>query len=518
MHDRVGGASTFVDFLRVARRRKLIILQAVVLVPLVAVIHAVGQPQVYSSSAQVLLSRQNVAATYAGVTDPGATEDPTRYAATQAFLARSPNLAKRVIRTADVPDITPSWFLAHSSVDAAKDADVLRFSVVSSDAGYAQRLADAYASEFTLFRRQIDTAAIRSALGQIQSRLSELKAANELNTAGAQRMIDRQQQLQTLEALERHNAYVARPAAVAHKILPRPKRDALLGLGLGLALGIGLAFLREALDTRIRSAEEISARLELPLLGRLSEPSKELRAENTLVMLERPYSTQAETFRMLRTNLDLTNLDRHARTVMITSGVEGEGKTTTASNLAVALAASGRHVVLIDLDLRRPAVAGYFGLQSRPGLTDVALGSIALDDALVPINVAALQATGSLRVLPSGQTPPNPGEFAGAGAISDILAHVRATSDIVVVDTPPVLHASEAMTLSTQIDAMIVVVRLNLATRGTLADLKQLLDAAPAAKFGFVLTGADPGNGHGYEYGYGYPASIYPYPDKDLVA
>src|SRR5207248_1374590 len=145
-------------------------------------------------------------------------------------------------------------------------------------------------------------------------------------------------------------------------------------------LGIGLAFLWEALDTRVRSAEEIDERLKLPLLGRLPEPAKRLRMENRLAMVDEPTSAGAEAFRMLRTNVDFANLERGAKTIMVTSAVEGEGKSTTAANLAVAFARSGKRVVLIDLDLRRPFVDKFFTANGHPGVTQVALGMASLEE------------------------------------------------------------------------------------------------------------------------------------------
>ena len=515
MPERPADASTLADFVRVARRRKWIILQAAALVPVVAVLHALHKPNVYASSAQVLLSRQNPAASIAGTPDIYGSQDATRYASTQAFLARSPEVAKSVVDDVKVPGLTVNGFLGASGVVAAKDADLLTFTVVSRVPENAVREADAYAKEFTKYRIHLDTAAIHDALAQLDARIASLQKKNETQTLVYQNIVDRQQQLLTLEELQKQNTIVSRPASAAHKISPRPKRDGILGLALGIALGLGLAFLREALDTRIRSAEEVGERLGLPLLGRLPEPPRRLRAGFGLVMLEEPYGPQGETFRMLRTNIELTNLDRHAHTIMITSAVEAEGKTTTAGNLAVALARAGRHAILVDLDLRRPAIDRYFDLKGRPGLTDVALGDVTLDEALATISLPEFQGTGTLQVLPSGPTPPDPGEFAGKQALHEILEELTQRADVVVIDTPPMLHAAEAMALSTRVDAVLVVVRLNLARRHPLSELKRLLTTTPVAKLGFVLTAADTEPDYNAK---NYTPRAYAYSDEDLLA
>src|SRR5205823_1128448 len=152
---------------------------------------------------------------------------------------------------------------------------------------------------------------------------------------------------------------------------------------IGVLLGIGLALLWETLDTRVRSAEDVSSKLRAPLLGRLPTPSRRIRNSDSLVMIEEPEGVQAEAFRMLRTNLEFARLERDAKTVMISSAIEQEGKSTTIANLAIAVARSGQRVALVDLDLRRPYLDRFFHLEGRPGIAHVALGQVSLDQALV---------------------------------------------------------------------------------------------------------------------------------------
>lgn len=509
MQEDAGGHSSLVDFVHVARRRKWIVIAAAVIVPAVAYAHAHRQPALYESSAQVLLTPQSAAAVYAGVNNSASQQDPIRYAATQRFLARSPDVAGAVVKAAKVPGLTVNGFLGLSGVNAAADADLLTFYAIHGDPAVAQELAGLYAQKFTQYRRTLDTGAIHSALQQIEARLRTLPVSQ-----GTLRfeLLDRLQSLQTTEALERQSTYVARPAGTAAKIQPRPKRDTMLGLALGIVLGLALAFLREALDTRMHSIEELTGRLGLPLLGRLGAPSKRLKSPTSLVMLETPYTPGGEQYRMLRTSLDLANLDHRARTIMVTSARESEGKTTTVANLAVALATAGRDVALVDLDLRRPALHRFLEIKGRPGVSDVALGDVELADALVTVPLGDFQGRGSLKVLPSGPMPPNPGEFVGTEAVADLLRALAERADIVLVDTPPVLHAVEAMTLSTRIDAVIVVARFDSVRRGHVNELHRLLARTPAIKLGVVVTGAGVDKDYGYD-----DYTPYAYPVDDLV-
>jgi tyrosine-protein kinase len=209
---------------------------------------------------------------------------------------------------------------------------------------------------------------------------------------------------------------------------------------------------------------------------------------------------------------------------MVTSSVDDEGKSTTVANLAVALARNGDRVALVDLDLRRPSLGGFFDVpRNAPGLTQVAIGETTLEDVLVPVHLydaadsegradevagrtRAAGAEGELQLLPAGPSPPNPGEFIGSHALERILLQLQTQFDRVVIDAPPALRVADAMTLSARVDAMVVVTRMNIVRRPMLNELRRLLDAAPAAKLGFIVTGvtADEAYGIGYGYGYGY--------------
>jgi Mrp family chromosome partitioning ATPase/capsular polysaccharide biosynthesis protein len=525
------------DYLAVVRRRKWLIALAVVLVPLAAVGFSLQQQKRYQASAEVLLSSQNLAAALTGTQQTGVNLQPDRIAQTQAEVAQVPAVAARVLRAVPDTGLTITNFLDNAGVSTSPDADLLRFHVTNRDPALATRLVNAYAAAYTAYRRHLDTTSIANALAGVDRSLKTLK--HDQRSPLYSSLVDREQTLQTMQALQTSNAAVVKQASRASQVQPKPVRNGILGLALGVVLGIGLAFLREALDTRVRTADEIGTRLRLPLLGRLPAPPKRLRAESRLVMLSAPSSPQAEPFRILRSNLELARLDRDAKLVMITSGVHEEGKTTTVSNLAVALARTGQRVILVDLDLRRPTVHQFFDL-AGPGVTEVALGRVSLAEALRPIAITTDQSQrrsrsftiqrrngtsngngrpevkGVLEVLPSGVLPPSPGEFVASPSFQHMLDELRERADIVLIDTPPLLQVGDALTLSARVDALIVVTRMSVVRRHMLDELRRQLDAAPTAKLGFVLTAAreEEGYGYGYDYGYGYgfeaPASPVP--------
>lgn len=518
--------STLSAYIAVLRRRLWIVVLCTVLVPAAALFFSLRQPAEFSSTAEVYINKQNLASALTGIEDTTLFVDEERAAETQASLASVPAVARRALDLAGVDDLTPDDLIAQTSIAPKGLTDIIEFTVVDGDADLAERLASAYAQAFTLYRGELDTRAIVKAREEVTAALTRLDAEGRQDTDLHASLEESQQQLQTLETLQTSRAYVIREADEAVQIAPTPMRNAILGVMLGLVLGVGLAFLVDALDTRVRSASEVGERLGLPLLARIPAPPKELARDDHLVMMARPHGTHAEAFRMLRTNLEFARLEGEGvRTLLVTSAVEQEGKSTTAANLAVALARAGSRVALVDLDLRRPYVARFFMLLHAHGVTDVALGKVSLATALQPIDLGVGQGgaappngngrdddpagRGALDVLVSGPLPPDPGEFVGTERLAAILRELHASYDTVIVDTPPLLRVGDAMTLSSQADGVLVVSRLHLVRRPMLNELRRLLEAAPAPKLGFVATGGRKeseayGAAYGYHYGYGY--------------
>jgi len=508
---------TLRDYLQVVRRRRWVILLALVVGPLAAVTLAMRQQPLYSASAEVLLSRQNLANSLTGAQDPTLYLQAERYAQTQADLAEVGEVAQRTLDALALDDRTAQNLLDEVSVKALANADILSFRALDPSPTLAAQIATEYARQYTQYRKEIDTAALERAEGEVQRQMHSLESAGKTEGALYGSLVDKLQQLKTMEALQTSNAFLFRPADPGVKVQPRPARSALLGLVLGLFAGLGVAFLWEALDTRVRTAESVAEHLGLSLLARLPAPPRRFSGSDRLLMLDEPTNEQAEAFRLLRTNLEFANLDRGARTIMVTSAVAGEGKSTTVANLAVALARGGRHIVLVDLDLRKPSLHKFFDLEGHPGLTQVALGRAALEDALVRIdlgdgvtassgNLKQLngpgRVPGTLEVLGSGPLPPNPGEFVGTRALHDVLAEVASRAHLVLVDAPPLLSLGDALALTAKVDALFVVSRLKLVKKQLVDELKRVLATCRAAKLGFVVTGTNADSAYGYGYGY----------------
>lgn len=518
-------AVTLHDYLRVVRRRKWVVVQLALLLPLATVAFSLHQQRLYEASADVLLSAENLSATVPGTPLAGLSQEPERITQTQARVARAPEVVRGALSQVSGTGLTVTDFLADSSVSSSPASDILTFAVTNPDPALTKQLANAYAQSYRAYRQQLYTGSIQRALADVERRLQQLDRAGAsleasgegaalgaLTTYGAlyTSLVDRKQTLESMQALQPSVASVLRQADGTVLTQPKTVRNGALGLVVGLVLGLALVFLREALETRVRSAEEVSARLGgLPLLGRVSKPPKGLRRADKLVMLEEPASVRAEAFRILRANLDFMTLDRDVRTIMVTSALEQEGKSTTVANLAVAFARAGKRVVLVDLDLRRPVLARFFDLEG-PGLTQVTLGHVPLEEALTQIVITdppaprrrlavrrgrnrsgnpTRELLGLLEVIPSGPIPPDPGEFVSSPALGKVLRALRERADVVLVDAPGALRVGDVVALGSRVDGIVVVARPKVVRRQTLAELNRLLAMVRTPVLGFVATG-----------------------------
>lgn len=237
---------------------------------------------------------------------------------------------------------------------------------------------------------------------------------------------------------------------------PRPLMNMLIAAILGILAMIAVAFVWETLDDRLRTVEDVERVTGLSTLGVIMRMPEDRgrQAFYRLATLLYPRSPAAEAFRSLRTNVEFASLDERFRTILVTSSGPAEGKTMVASNLAVAYAQSGRRVILLDADLRKPAVHAMFGLRNDRGLTD-----LARTDDLDLRDVMQRTEEANLAVVTSGILPANPAELLGSHRMQETLARIREAADLLIIDTPPVGVVTDAAVLASQADATLFVIR-----------------------------------------------------------
>lgn len=278
---------------------------------------------------------------------------------------------------------------------------------------------------------------------------------------------------------------------------PRPLRNIALGIVLGLALGAGIALLRELLDTRIRDPRDVEALTDAPIIGGI--PFDTAAPTHPLLVQADPNAPRAEAFRSLRTNLQFVAASA-SRSIVVTSSLPGEGKTTTTANLGIILAAAGSRVCLIEGDLRRPKLLDYLGFEGSVGLTDLLIDRHDLGDALQQYRDSTLWLLGS------GPIPPNPSELLAGPAMERVLTQLQERFDYVLIDAPPLLPVTDAAILSTRVGGALVVIGSGLVRRDALKHALEALDNVDANTLGLVLNRV-PRTGTGSYGYYGYESA-----------
>ncbi|HVW81539.1 MAG TPA: polysaccharide biosynthesis tyrosine autokinase [Mycobacteriales bacterium] len=338
------------------------------------------------------------------------------------------------------------------------------------------------------------TAVTGTYLINISSRATVPTVAQSTANAAADALVSEVAQLEA-GLPDKITVQVVSPAGLpTSPVSPRPTLDLVVGLILGLGGGLAVTALLEALDRTIKTVAQADVVMSAPLLGVVPR-----RHGGTLVLT--PDSTRAagEPYRSLRAAVRFLDPDKPLRTLLVTSPMPGDGKTTTAANLAVALALAGDRVVVVDADLRRAQLASAYGLERSIGLTSLVLGHATLADALQDWHP-------NLKVLASGPIPPNPSEILGSQFVNSVLKELSSIADIVVIDAPPILPVADAVALAPQVDGVVLVVRHGTTVRGAAAAARRRLDAVGARTVGYVFNAVPRAESRGYylDYRYGY--------------
>ena len=328
----------------------------------------------------------------------------------------------------------------------------------------------------------------------------------ELNTELLQRLKD----VSFVQSYEGREASIIVPASVAAQVGPDFAKIMSIGSVLGLLAGLGLACLIELADKSFRGPDDLMAELGIPVLSHIPfmRDAKKRKGAgndvgNALITVLRPKSRTAEAYRSVRTALYFSTSGEVNKIVQVTSPVAGDGKSTLAGNLAVAIAHSGKRVLLVDADLRRPTVHKVFGLSNKLGVSTVVSGSSTLQDATHDTQVE------NLSVLTCGPRPDNPSEMLLSPEFEQLLEFVRSAFDFVVIDSPPILAVTDPASVAARADGVIITLRLAKRSRDLARRAVDQLQNVGANILGVVVNGVDSVESYGYRsysyggYGYG---------------
>jgi receptor protein-tyrosine kinase len=447
------------DYLRILRQRWLLIAIVTLVTVALASVLTLNATKQYQSTARLFVST-------AQSNDPNSSYQGGLFSQERvksyANLLTGEEISRRVVEKLDL-DVTPRALASRIKAVVQPDTVVLSVSVTDPSPGEAQRLTQATAEVFVAYVAELETPPGES--------VAPVKAS----------IVDR----------------ATLPSA---PVSPQPTRNFALALILGLLAGGGLAVLRDTLDTRVRTSEDLSdVTRASPVLGNIH--FDKAASKSPMITQLDSHAPRAEAFRVLRSNLQFVNVDASNRIFVLTSALPGEGKSSTACNLALTLADAGQKVLLLEGDLRRPRAASYLGLENSVGVTTVLLGRTTLDEAIQPV-------VDNLDLLASGVIPPNPAELLQSDAMKRLLTEARTTYDFVLIDAPPLLPVTDAALLAAESDGAVLVVHHGSTRRDEVASSVMRLDSVGARLLGTVVNmSPTPRRGmsrYGYGYGYGY--------------
>ena len=444
------------DFIKLVRSRWVTVLVTMLVTVLAAILYTVTKTPLYQASTRLFVSTNasSVSELYQG----NRLSQDRVLSYTQ--LVTGETLAGRTIEKLNL-DVSPKALSSRITATAKPDTVLIDVKVLDESPVRARDIANALSDEFVIMVRELETP-----------------------RPGAEpdaRVI-----------VEQRASIPSRPS------VPNPQRNVAAGLFGGLLMGIGLAIVRDRLDNTVKRRETLEEITEVGLAG--SIPLAKECQKDPAVSFDKSNSLIAESFRKLRTNLQFLNVDHPPRVIVIASSTPNEGKTTTAINIALALAEAEYNVILVDGDMRRPSLAKYLDLLGSVGFSTVLSGQASLPEVIQNTKYPHLS------VMTAGTAPPNPSELLGSLAAKKILNELRQRFDYVIIDSSPILAVTDGAILAANCDGALIMSRFGVTKREQLTHAVGTLRTVGATLLGSVFT-MTPSRGHSsyyYSYNYGY--------------
>lgn len=480
----------------------------------------------YGVSTRILTKQYTASATFevnlpaTQLNNPNAAITPQQVA-TDAQLATSYPVAQRTIAGLHLQTVlTPDGLIGKTSCAASDTAQTFTCSITYTNRATALALMNELAQVVIAVNYDNQTKQLQPLLKRIQGQIAATKAdlqtaQIELGSPGADTAVltsrinsdnqtlstlqQRQLELQQTLASQLNSIILINPAqAPLGPTSPRPLVNTLLAALAGLMIAVGGILLADYLDDSPRSPEHLSSEMGAPIFASLPRVTR--RKGQLPETVTSPHSDAAEAYRILRTSIRFANVDTPIRALLVTSSNVGEGKTTTAANLAVTFAQAGVRVVLVDADLRRPTVHEAFDLDNTVGLTTVLYSQrdMQWSEVLRPGPVPRLH------ILTAGPLPPNPAELLSSRRMHRVMEHLRANAELVIVDSPPLLHVADPVVLALMTDAVVLVTDVERSSLHAMQRAKEALASVGVAIAGIVLNKVPRGRSEYYYYAGGY--------------
>lgn len=505
------------DYVNVIRRNARLIALAVAIVAGVALAHALNQPNRFRTSAVVAFRDLSEDLAPFGI-DISATQPLNIRTAAKAQRATSPRIARRVQENLSKPYAIGA--IRGAVTAQVNNAQLVVLTATWGGAEFAAEIANEYARQIRFVETRETDERLNAVKESLISALQEARSEGGVGSGIRISVLDGQlSRIQTLLDVSQPVVIVERARVPASRFSPTPVRDAVAGGLAGLVIGIALAFARVALDRRLRTPHDVHNELDAPVIGNVPRSAMGkagLARDGGQMVREEDF----EAFRLLRTNLGYLNPEGPIRSILCTSSLAGEGKSTVSMSLASAAVVAGQRVLLVECDLRRPVFARRLGIPASPGLSDYLAGDAQPPEIVKQVPLATPWTVnpkapssgsngsepdlGSLYCISAGTPVPNPAELLLGDSFREFMKEVTAAYDLVVIDTTPLLAVADPLELIPVVDAVLICVEVNRTTRDQARAARAMLEHLPERPTAAVLTGLRRKGGETYEYYYGY--------------
>ena len=482
----------FVRAFRTLRERWWVVAICVVVCALAALIYVERQPKQYTATSKLQFSNSSVPSQVAGVPQPQSV-DPEGEKATYLQLVTTTPVAELVVSDLKLKE-SPAQLLSEVSASNPNNDYIIDVSATSSSPKRAAEIANAFAQQYTIYSQSQNEAQLVKGEELINKRLTELPASDTTDAANLRALY---QKLLLLQAVQTSNAHIVDTASTpGSPSSPKVKDTVLIALVVGLLIGIGLVFVIDVLDRRVKSLDAIEALYDLPAIATVPRLPRRPRTA-------RQHEIAAEPFRILQNALPLAAGSASVKTVLVTSAVSGEGKTTVALGLARAAADTGRRVILVEADLRHPNLSGRLGLsyEGRPGLAAALLE----EQDPTALLTGSPEDPENLQVLTVGQTSSHAVDLLSSKRLAEVFAALASNADLLVIDSAPLLPVADTRALLDRVDVDIclMVGRVGTTTRDQIHRARAVLDQRRPLNVALVVDDMTDTPG-GYYYGDGH--------------